>query len=432
LTLSMTSIKYPSALTFVLLFSTALVLGNNYYWIKIASCRSEKVGRNSFVLAGLFLIVVFFIPLTLIGAYAGAVMPQAFTLGGGAVPPTAAYGAFAKLFPPVLSSLFIVGAVAASISTASTATIGATSTATRDIYQRLIAPGADPKKSLKASKIIMILVGVMTWILTFFPGGPTYLFAFANAWLVPPAILLIFGMIWPRFNETGALGGVIAGIITMAVLTLTDLLKIFTVSTWTHLAIVGLVVTLVFGVIFTFFGKPKYYGASGWNVKVSGGNRQSITPSAQEVEVLKLIAVGHGYMSDITDALGVDSKTSSEIIARLDQGGLIERAGLFASSFYQFHLTEAGELIAESHMNDNEKKFARKGLTPQYAQMMQLVESDPHKLPAFVKEQQWKSLKVSSVTSHLSRVGYVAEKGLYKRRLELTEQGRKALTEVGS
>ena len=39
------------------------------------------------------------------------------------------------LFPPVVSSFFIIGSVAASISTASTATLGATSTATRDIYQ---------------------------------------------------------------------------------------------------------------------------------------------------------------------------------------------------------------------------------------------------------------------------------------------------------
>ena len=58
--------------------------------------------------------------------------------------------------------------------------------ANRDIYQRLINPKADAKKSLKMSKIIMLLIGVVTFVLCQFPGGPTYLFAFANCWLVPP------------------------------------------------------------------------------------------------------------------------------------------------------------------------------------------------------------------------------------------------------
>ena len=189
------SIKYPSALTFILLFGAALVWGNNYYWLKIASCRNEKVAKNSFVIAGILLIVVFMIPLAYVGAYAGAAIPEVFTISGGKIMPTAAYGVFASLFPPLVSSFFIIGSVAASISTASTATLGATSTATRDIYQRIIDPEADAKKTLKVSKIIMLLVGIFTWILCYFPGGPIYLFAFANAWLVPPAVLLCFGAI---------------------------------------------------------------------------------------------------------------------------------------------------------------------------------------------------------------------------------------------
>lgn len=50
--------------------------------------------------------------------------------------------------------------------------------ANRDIYQRIINPNADAKKSLKMSKVIMLLIGIVTFVLCQFPGGPTYLFAF--------------------------------------------------------------------------------------------------------------------------------------------------------------------------------------------------------------------------------------------------------------
>ena len=95
------------------------------------------------------------------------------------------------------------------------------------------------------SKIIMLLIGVVTFVLCQFPGGPTYLFAFANCWLVPPAILLGLGAIWPRFNGRGALWGAVCGMATMAVFTLLDLTKVFSINSYVYLATLGLVVTLV-------------------------------------------------------------------------------------------------------------------------------------------------------------------------------------------
>ncbi|NCB63975.1 MAG: sodium:solute symporter family protein, partial [Clostridia bacterium] len=145
------ALTYPSILNFVICFAAALVWGNNYYWMKIANCRSEKVAKKSFVLAGIILVVIFCIPLSLIGGYTGAFHGEVFTapFGQGSVPPTGAYGFVASLFPPLLGSLFVIGAVAASVSTSSTAALGASAVATRDIYQRLVNPKADTKQSLK-------------------------------------------------------------------------------------------------------------------------------------------------------------------------------------------------------------------------------------------------------------------------------------------
>ncbi|MBU5436461.1 hypothetical protein KQI42_00495 [Tissierella sp. MSJ-40] len=420
------SLQYPSALTFILLFGAALVWGNNYYWMKIASCRNEKIAKRSFAIAGVLLITVFMIPLAFIGAYAGAVMPESFTLGGGKMLPTAAYGVFASLFPPFISSFFIIGSVAASISTASTAAIGASSTATRDIYQRMINPKADAKTTLRASKIIMLLVGILTWALCYFPGGPTYLFAFANAWLVPPAVLLCFGAIWPKFNSNGALWGVLVGMLTMAALTLTELLGIFSVGKWTHLAIIGFVVTVIVGVIASGMKPSKYYGQADWNFKVNKGKREKVTLNETDISVLELIRNGHKYMADITDALGVDSKTSNSSIEKLDRGGYIERAGLIGSKFYEFNVTEKSKDVLPQ-LDKKEAEMNEDGLNKLYVGLLKTADESSKNVGQYIKDQKWKSLKVSSVTSHLTRQGYIIEKGLFKRKIVVTQKGREAI-----
>ena len=422
--------QYPSALTFCLLFGAALVWGNNYYWMKIASCRNEKIAKKSFTLAGILLICVFMIPLSIVGAYAGAVMPEVFTVGGGSVSPTAAYGALAGIFPPIISSFFIIGSVAASISTASTSALGATSSATRDIYQRIINPNATSKKTLQVSKIIMLLIGILTWALCYFPGGPTYLFAFANAWLVPPAVLLCFGILWPRFNSSGAFWGVLAGMITMAILTLTQLLGIFSVAKWTHLAIIGFAVTVIVGIIASSMNKSKYYGSPNWNYKVNEGNREEIHLNNMDREILELIRNGHIYMSDITDALGVDSKSSNESIEHLDRGGYIERAGMKASKFYEFSITEKS-LKELSKLNPKEEEMNKLGLNKAYLDLIKSAEKSPKDVAAYIKNQNWKSLKISSVTAHLTRKGYIVEKGLFKRKIYATEKGSDIVKNFG-
>lgn len=165
-------LTYPSVFNFIICFAVALVWGNNYYWMKVANCRSEKVARRSFVAAAIILIVVFMVPLCFIGGYMGAFYPEQLTLNGGTVAPTGTYGYVAKTFVSLFGSLVVISAVAASISTASTSALGASAVANRDIYQRLINPKADAKKSLKMSKIIMLLIGVVTFVLCQFPGRP--------------------------------------------------------------------------------------------------------------------------------------------------------------------------------------------------------------------------------------------------------------------
>ncbi len=425
--LSGLTMKYPSILTFVLLFGTALVWGNNYYWIKMASCRSEVVARKSYTVGSIYLIVVFMIPLSLIGIYAGTTMPGTFTLAGGTVSHTAAYGVIATVVTPLLGSLFIVGATGAALSTSSTAAMGATSTATRDIFKRMVNKNASPETTLKASKVIMALVIVVTWAMTFFPGGPTYLFAFANAWLTPPAVLLLLGAFWPRFNARGAFWGVLSGMVTMVVLTILELTKIFVIGQWTHMAIVGFLVSVIVGVVTALTTSPSYYGASDWDIKANKNNRIDVKLNDFDLQVLSLIRNGHQYLADISDGLKVDAKISSLSIGKLDQGGYIERAGLRGSKFFTFNITDkANEVLPV--LNEKEEKMLEDYLNTKYVVFLKMALDNPDRLSAFAKEYKMASLQMSSMISHLSRRGYINEKGMFKRKVEITDKGKLMVT----
>lgn len=419
------SLKYPSVLNFCLCFSSALVWGNNYYWGKLAASRNEKIAKNSFVSAGFILMFVFMIPLVMVGAYTGAALPEVFTVGGGTIAPTAAYGVAAKMFTPIISAFIVIGCVAASISTSSTSAMGATSTATRDIYQRTINPNADSAKSLKASKVIMFLVLMFTWVLCYFPGGPAYLFAFSNCWLVPPAILLCLGFLWPRFNSTGAFWGVIFGMSTMVIFTILELTKIFIIGQYVYLAVLGFVVTAAAGVVFTILSptESKYYGRPDWELEPSKNNREKVELNDFDIQVLSLIRYGHQYMSDITDGLKVDSKVSTVAIEKLDRGGYIKRAGKTGSNFYTFEITDKASSVLPK-LNGLEEQMSKDFITLNYLEFLKAIEDTSSKLADFIKEKKYNSLQVSSVVSHLSRRGYLEEKGLYKRKLVLTSSGK--------
>ena len=70
-------LTYPSVFNFIICFAVALVWGNNYYWMKVANCRSEKVARRSFVAAAIILIVVFMVPPVLHRRLHGRVLSRA-------------------------------------------------------------------------------------------------------------------------------------------------------------------------------------------------------------------------------------------------------------------------------------------------------------------------------------------------------------------
>jgi SSS family solute:Na+ symporter len=416
------SLRYPSVLTMFLLFAMFLVWGNNYYWLRVASCRSERVAKLSYVYASLILFFAMYSLLYIIGIYAGTYQTSVFA---GGVSPMAAFGVALRALPTFIASFALLGALAASISTATTAHMGATGTAVRDIYARLINPRATAKELVKPSKVIMLGLGILVWFLCFYPGGPTYLFAFANAWLGPPAVLVFYGAFWPRATKDGAFWGAIISISAMMVITILDLTKIWSITQYMHQGVFGLIITLVITTTISLVTKPRYYGEQNWKLD-SDVEYENIELNEFDFKALSLIRRGFVTMGEITDLLDVDSSISNESIEKLDKMRLIKRDALSGSGFYLFSITNKG--ISRLPVTSSfEEKLLDMQLTKEELDILSAIEKGISQLYSYIESNEIGSLKFSVYCSKLIRNGYLLEGGLLKRTITLTEKGKQAI-----
>ena len=417
------SLKYPSYFTLFLLFAMFLVWGNNYYWLRVATCRSERVAKRSYIYAALLLFFVNYLILYLVGIYSGSNMTDVFAAG---TTPMAAFGVSLRAVPAIVASFALLSALAASISTATTAHMGATSTTVRDIYGKLFRPNATPKELMKPSKVIMLILGVMVWFLSFYPGGPEYLFAFANSWLGPPAVLVFFGAFWPRITKDGAFWGAIISIGSMMVVTILDLTGIWSISAYMHQGVFGLIITLILTVGISLVTKPNYYGEKDWSVSPEGEVKDEPVTDF-ELNVLDLIRKGYDTMGEITDYFGVDSSVSNKAIESLDQKRYLVRDAKFGSGFYKFELTEAGESKLPK-LNEKESRLVENKLTEEELELLEAVAKGKEAIYDFAKEKDMASLKFSILASKLIKNDYLSESGLMKRVITITEKGSNAIS----
>ncbi|MGE7269894.1 sodium:solute symporter family protein [Brevibacillus panacihumi] len=417
------SLQYPSLLTFIILFGCFLVWGNNYYWLRVSSTRSEKVAKQSFIYAAVLLALVPYLILVITGLYAGAAYPDTFEPKG-TVSPMAAFGVVLKALPVGITAFALIGALAASISTSTTALIGASSTAVRDLYQRYVKPKATPRELTTPSKVITILLGLLVWVLCFYPGGPLYLFAFATAWLGPPSVLVLLGIWWRRTTKQGAFIGAIAGIGVTALFTLLELLQVFVIGTYTHVGVVGLAVTLVCTIAVSLMTKPQYYGEKQWRLDGSPDS-SALSVTKEEQEVLSLIHSGYNTMAEITDMLGKDSTVSNHLIEMLDQKRLVFRESYVGPGFYTFRLGEEARKLVEEGLlviHSERGMVSKEDLV-----ILQKVGAGSQQLHEYIQKQELDSLKISVIVAKLIRQGYVNEGGLWRRKMEITSSGQQLL-----
>lgn len=121
-----------------------------------------------------------------------------------------------RFFPPAICGFLLAAIMAASVSTADSQLLVASSSFTSDLYQPLIRKDASDKEVLWVGRLAVIIIAVIAYAIASSKGAgaQAIMDMVENAWglfgaAFGPVVLL--SLFWRRFNYAGACAGVIAG-----------------------------------------------------------------------------------------------------------------------------------------------------------------------------------------------------------------------------
>jgi len=123
------------------------------------------------------------------------------------------------LFPPVIVGLLLSAIIAASMSTADSQLLVASSSFTSDIYKPLIRKKASDKETLWVGRVVVLIISVVAYFIASSEGqgAQAIMNLVENAWAGFGSAfgsVVILSLFWRRFTYKGALAGVIAGAVT--------------------------------------------------------------------------------------------------------------------------------------------------------------------------------------------------------------------------
>lgn len=113
---------------------------------------------------------------------------------------------------PIVSALMVAGIFSAGMSTISSLLITSTSAVSRDLYQRILKRDATDEETLKLSRVVTVVLGIIAIGIGILKPGSIFtiiLFAFGGLgiWAAP----IILGMYWKRTSTTAVFVSVISG-----------------------------------------------------------------------------------------------------------------------------------------------------------------------------------------------------------------------------
>ncbi|MBE6571169.1 MAG: sodium/proline symporter PutP [Ruminococcaceae bacterium] len=121
-----------------------------------------------------------------------------------------------KLFPPFLAGILLAAIIAASMSTADSQLLVASSSFTSDIYKPIIRKNASEKETLWVGRVVVVIIAVIAFFIASNggSGAQAIMNMVENAWGLfgasfGPAVLL--SLFWRRFTYLGAVAGIVVG-----------------------------------------------------------------------------------------------------------------------------------------------------------------------------------------------------------------------------
>ncbi len=120
---------------------------------------------------------------------------------------------------PFIGGIFLCGILAAIMSTADSQLLITASSASKDIYQGVLNPKADNKKVLMVSRVTVIVVAIVAYLIALDPNS-SIMGLVSNAWAGLGAAFgptIVLSLFWKRTNLAGAVTGIISGGLTVII-----------------------------------------------------------------------------------------------------------------------------------------------------------------------------------------------------------------------
>ncbi len=135
-----------------------------------------------------------------------------------------------KFFPPAIAGILLAAIMAASVSTADSQLLVASSSFTSDIYKPVFRKKASDREMLWLGRITVVIISIIAFFIASSKGSgaQAIMNMVENAWGIFGAAfgpVIILTLFWRRFNYVGACAGVIAGAVV-------DIIWLFCMS-WT-------------------------------------------------------------------------------------------------------------------------------------------------------------------------------------------------------
>ena len=119
------------------------------------------------------------------------------------------------LFPGFVAGILLAAIIAASMSTADSQLLVASSSFTSDIYKPIIRKNASDKELLWVGRIVVIIVSVVAYFIASGGEGAAQIMSLvSNAWALFGAAfgpVIILSLFWKRFTYKGAVAGIVVG-----------------------------------------------------------------------------------------------------------------------------------------------------------------------------------------------------------------------------
>jgi len=121
-----------------------------------------------------------------------------------------------EFFPPTIAGFLLAAIIAASMSTADSQLLVASSSFTSDIYKPIIRKNASDKETLSVGRLVVIIVAIVAYFIASSKseGAQAIMNLVENAWGgfgSAFGAVVILSVFWRRFTYNGALAGVIVG-----------------------------------------------------------------------------------------------------------------------------------------------------------------------------------------------------------------------------